>query len=379
MRVQWTNWKRGLAVLFVLTLAALSSPAGGAPDGGGAGAPAKTGEKKAEGELPLLMTFEDYHPIAVSDPRFVIRNLNFDRRYAPTGLGEFLDVVFDIQNLTAKDLNLAAYVMAFAETDAVDERYRAVIPFPSWRKYDRMRDRHLVRFGRITGQDGLNIDEVAAQVWDKTDPDFLWARHRIALMRDSAAIQKPIDDVYPPIWKFINYFFFNPTSGLNFKLYGNVGPEEAQAIQTNFIRPTHKEQSTRIFENISRHTYTLEHSRQKTTFRSHHYSEFRPNYKFFNRVAIMIFDADRAAEFQKGMQPLIPRKKDLQLKRMDLNKRLAKAEADEDLNAVAQLNSESLNLRREEEKLATEVRNLRTEHNHLAFKKTYSMKELKVY
>ena len=385
MRFDSAKWKRAAGVLIALLVVGFLNPAGGAP-----GAPtspeAKTsepakGEPKADtkGQVPVLMTIQDYSPIAVASSRFQIKNVNFDRRYAPTGLGEFLDVVFDMDNLTGGPLDLYAYIIAVAETDAVDASYREVIPYPAWRKHDPLSERYLVRYLTLTGRDGLKADEIAGQIWDASDPDFRWARYRVAAMRTSAAVQKPIEDVLPPMWKYQNYFFFNPENGLKFKLHGELGPLEADAIQTNFIRPTAKEQETRIFNNIDKHTYTLEHSRRRTIFRSHHYSQFRPNYRFFNKVIIMVFEQGPADAFRKDMAALLPRKRELQNKRLDLDQKLIKAESSEDETALSQLASENLNLRREEEKMGEEVRALVNKHNHLAFKKTYSLAELKVF
>ncbi len=383
MRFDSAKWKRSATVVALASLIGFLSPAGGAPGGGGAAGPeAKTseppkGEKK--GGIPVLMTIQDFSPIAVASSRFTIRNLNFDRRYAPTGLGEFLDVVFDVENLTAGDLNLVAYVMAAAETNAVDDDYHEVIPYPAWRRYDPLKEKFLVRYLTLTGRDGLKVSDIAAQVWDESDPDYQWARARIRYMRNSAAVQKPIHEVLPPMWKFQNYFFFNPDQGLKFKLYGDLGPTEADAVQTNFLRPTAKEQETRIFTNIDRHTYTLEHSRRRTIFRSHHYSPFRPDYRFFNRVTLLVFEQDRAEAFKKDVEALMPRKRDLQVKRVELDRKLIQAEKDEDETALTQLASENLNLRREEEKMGDEVHALILKHDHLAFKKTFSLPRMRVY
>ena len=381
MRSDSAPWKRAAHVLIAILVIGLLTPAGGAP-GGTAGPETKTSEPpKGDGksQVPILMTLQDYSPTAVASSKFQIKNINFDRRYAPTGLGEFLDVVFDVDNLTAGPLDLYAFIIAVAETDAVDVSYREVIPYPVWRKHDPLRGEFLVRYLTLTGRDGLKVDEVSRQIWDETDPDFVWARTRIGAMRTSAAVQVPIEDVFPPMWKFQNYFFFNPDQGLKFKLYGELGPQEADSIQTNFVRPTAKEQETRLFTNIDKHTYTLEHSRRRTIFRSHHYSAFRPNYRFFNKVIVMMFEQEQANAFRKEMEGLLPRKRELQSRRLALNKKLVVAEAAEDEAAIAQLTSENLNLRREEEKMGDEVRAVVAKHGHLAFKKTFSLAELKVF
>ena len=41
---------------------------------------------------------------------------------------------------------------------------------------------------------------------------------------------------------------------------------------------------------VDSHTYTVFNSKYKTTVTTHHYSEFRNNFFFFNRVAVLIFN-----------------------------------------------------------------------------------------
>jgi hypothetical protein len=90
-----------------------------------------------------------------------------------------------------------------------------------------------------------------------------------------------------------------PTKGLLIKLHGDQGPGQHELVQTNYQPPTPEEKRTKIFKNIPAHTYTIEHTRRKLIFRSHHYSAYRADFRFFNNVAIIFFDAKKAVEAEE--------------------------------------------------------------------------------
>ncbi|MCB1305955.1 MAG: hypothetical protein KDK37_16820, partial [Leptospiraceae bacterium] len=102
---------------------------------------------------PDQISLEDYNPIAIDDPRIEVEDLSLDRRYSPDGRGEILDVMFSIRNLTNDPIELYAWVLAYRETNAVDENERRWIPYPSWRVSDPAKREFVVHFMKITPKD----------------------------------------------------------------------------------------------------------------------------------------------------------------------------------------------------------------------------------
>ena len=327
--------------------------------------------KSEDGKEPpqstkVIINIQDSQPLSETNSRFTITNLNFDRRFSPTGLGEFLDVVFDVKNLTSEDIDLYAFVLAYYETNAVNVPYRRVVPYPTWRVSDPEKEIFMVHEMTITPRD---IPQ--ENMWDDADPDLVKYRNIIRRMRNSGAIKAPIKDVLPPFWKYLSYLYMFPNEGLEFKLYGRSSPSEAEAIQTNFQKPTAEEKSTKIFKSISKHKYTLEHQRRQTIFRSHHYSEFRANYRFFNMVSIVIFDKEKSQAFMKAMEPLLTKKAILQEDRASLDKKKHKAEDEEDEKTLEAVIKEEVAMVKREEQMEKDIHKAIIENRHLAFQKTY--------
>jgi hypothetical protein len=236
----------------------------------------------------------NYIPLQLIDPRFQVTHFNLDRRFAGNGHGEFLDVVFDVNNLTSEDVRLFAFVVAFYESDAVNERARNWVPYPSWRDRDYMKEQFLIHHIAITPRD---IPD--STIWNPSDSDYHDYATTITRMRESVAGDVPIPDIKPPFWKYIEYINAHPTRGLEFTLHGDKGPTPDKVLQSNFPVPTPEEQRVRIHKSLYKHKYDLYHDRRVTIFRSHHYSKFRADYHFFNRVAILLFDAEKAVAFEK--------------------------------------------------------------------------------
>ncbi|MCB1327312.1 MAG: hypothetical protein H7A21_19450 [Spirochaetales bacterium] len=249
-----------------------------------------------------VLGIQNSSPIAITDPRIEIHNISFDRRFAPNGSGEFLDVVFYIDNRTSENINLIAFVVAAWETDGVDEELRALVPYPVWRHRDYDEEDHIVHHVAITP--APIPDE---RIWTPDDPDYFRYTRVIQRMRSSVAGDRPIPDIHPPLWKYVEYVSNHPREGLAFTLFGDEAPPpNGTQDLTNFIPPTVEERESHIYRNVEKHTYTIEGSRRRTIFRSHHYSKFRADYKFFNRVAIVVFDADRVDAYQAQAEGTLP-------------------------------------------------------------------------
>ncbi|MCB1173852.1 MAG: hypothetical protein KDK39_09815 [Leptospiraceae bacterium] len=257
-----------------------------------------TGDPNAKPERQFRTV--DYWPLVQEDPRFKITGMTYDRRFAMNGTGEFLDVVFYVDNLTSNKLNLIGFVMTFWESNAVDEKERTYIPFTDWRHRDYDREKNIIHFMHVSPNP---IDPNL--VWDYKDPDF-FENARINARKQNSVIgnQRPTNDLLPPMWKYVEYARYNPDKGLPFSVYGEVGPTDDKKLETNYVDPTEEEKKTKVFKNIDTHTYTLEYNRRQTIYRTFHFSKFRADYKFFNRLALLIMDQDKVKVWdeQKGRE-----------------------------------------------------------------------------
>ncbi|MDH5656538.1 MAG: hypothetical protein OEZ34_11550 [Spirochaetia bacterium] len=257
--------------------------------------PAATEEKSTSGDN------KTYEALALPDSRFSVKNINFVRRYDSGGLGEFLDVVFEIKNHTQDDLNFYIYVLAFYETDSIVRTGGNFVPYPTWRKYDPDSKNFLTHYIRISPE---HVED--DKIWNKEDPDFLKYRkihHRIT---NHATTLENVHDFHPPYWKYLAYINNNKRKGLPVKLFGTRSPKPEEMVSTNYIPPTPEEAKLKIHPTIVKHTYTISYNRSKTNVQTHHHSLFRPGYKFFNRAAIIIYDADRVnqtEELDAGRNP----------------------------------------------------------------------------
>lgn len=253
----------------------------------------------ADTSLNGVIRMREYNPLAVSTPYFHVKGLTFERRYAGNGWGEFLDVVFTLENQTTENRDVFMFVTAYYEDDAVNEELRALIPYPAWRDRDYPADERLVRYLRTTPE---TIPET--KIWNEQDPYYQQQKILIERMRNSVAGVAPVADPLPPFWKYAEYMSRNPTEGLRFTVYGNKGPDQGEAVKTNYQAPSPEERKNRVHETLIEHTYTVQMQRRMTIVRSHHFSRFRPQYYFFNRVGILIFDAKDAETFmeQQGQE-----------------------------------------------------------------------------
>lgn len=237
---------------------------------------------------------QDFFPVSVEDPRINVNNISLDRRYSPDGRGEILDIFFNINNNTSQRIDLFVWVLAYYETSAVDPIERKIVPHSKWRTYDPDKRTFLTRFIKITPED-IPIEKI----WTSEDPDYKQYYNVVNRVRNAVGNLKVMGDIYPPVWKYVNYIMKYPTQGLSVILYGDQGPTLDKLISTNYIPPTPEEKKTKLFKNIPKHTYTLEFNRGITIVRSHHYSSYGDNFSFYNMFRILIFDANKARQFEE--------------------------------------------------------------------------------
>lgn len=238
-----------------------------------------------------------YNPVSHYDIRFEVKNVNFVRRHAPNGRGEFLDVVFDINNHTGEDLDLILWVVASYQENAIDERTRLYIPHPQWRTADPDKDRMLLHRIAVSP---VQID--ADQLWDEDDPIYIEESRIRQRLASQAAAEGPPPPLHPPLRRYYDYIFSNPLDGLPIKVRGDTGPGQHETLESNYIPPTPEERKRRVHRTLDQHTYTVQHRSRSSTVRTHHFSEYGTNFVFFNNVAIFVFDAARAEELDEQLE-----------------------------------------------------------------------------
>ncbi len=250
-----------------------------------------TEQPKEKGDI---IKIQDYFPVSMEDPKISVTDVSVDRRFSPDGKGEILDIFLTFDNNTSERIDLFVWVIAYYETDAVEKEERRIVPYPTWRVYDPDKRTYITRFIKITPKD-IPIDKI----WNPEDPDYQKYHNVIKRMRNVVGNLKVIGDVYPPVWKYVSYIMRYPTQGVPTTMYGDLGPTPDKLLFTNFIPPTPEEKRTKIFKHIPDHTFTINYNRRRTIFRSHHYSDYRADYYFFNTFRILIFDANKAKQFEE--------------------------------------------------------------------------------
>ena len=254
----------------------------------------------AAGNSKGYYSLNQYYPLEVQDYRLDVEKVNFYKRFDTNGAGEFLDVGFDVVNNSATTMQLYGYVVAYYESNAVNDEARRLVPYPSWRSRDYDREARIVHYVSITPKD-INENDI----WNENDPDYISYMQLVSRMRNSFATNNAISFVRPPIWKYLAYINDRPTEGYKFPLYGIKGPDAAKgelSMDTNYVAPTEEERKKRNHPALHEHKYTVNFYPRKTMFQSHHFSPFRTNYQFFNKVVVVLYAAEPDPEV-KGSKP----------------------------------------------------------------------------
>ena len=248
----------------------------------------KEQERKEEKTAQKILDIKDYKPLSKKDIRFVVSKPTFSRHLAVDGSGEYLDVIFDIQNHTTESINFYLFVSAYNESDLVDKKYRKWVPHTKWRKRDFYKEDFIVNKVSITPKDIL-----PSLIWDANDPDQAHYRALSTLKKNFVSTTRPLPEVYPPMWKYLEYIRHNPKTGVAFQLSGALVPPADKAIQTGKARALlyEKEGKARMSKK-DKPKYTIENSPHLSMIYTYHFSDFGRDRNFFNRVAIQLFDAE---------------------------------------------------------------------------------------
>lgn len=225
----------------------------------------------------------DLYPVAIYDPRISVKGVTFIRRYADTGRGEFLDVQVELQSRVPQDHNYSIYILAAYERDRVNDSERELIPYPAWRKWDPLKEDRILYFSNLMPE-----QITAKEVWGeelfnkkKTDLDKLhWKGF-------------PAEFPEPTFDEVVDYLCKNPAKALPLTVFGESGPPKEKVVVFNYIAQTAEEKKRYVHETLPKHTYTIYNNKYQTSFTSHHYTEYRPNFLAFNKVAVLVFDPSK--------------------------------------------------------------------------------------
>ncbi|MCB1192828.1 MAG: hypothetical protein H7A23_20650 [Leptospiraceae bacterium] len=262
-------------------------------------------EPKKEASAPVTdhKEMKEYFPLSYYDFRLKVKNVSFERRYAPDGKGEILDVHVqmegDYSDKDGKPLDYKIFVLALNESDGNSPLGRTMVSYPSWRKgipssssVIPHKSTNQIHFSRLVGDPDKIKDITPEEVSGKKVQDL-----KKDLVEKNQLKGEEIRLEEPTLWEYVLYLSKNSDKALDFKLYGEKGPQsEAERVSTNYPKAKIDEESKKdILNSVPEHTYTIYYSKYKTSVFTHHYTMYRPDsdYYFFNKVVVLIFDPSR--------------------------------------------------------------------------------------
>ena len=224
----------------------------------------------------LNESLKDQQSLPTEDPNLEVRNTNYLKTYASSGRGEFLNVTFDLINKSEKTKEYLVYVLALHE---------AVVPVPypsNWRADDPQKNIKIIKFQKLSPE--LLEDKIV--IGEKTTADMANLKYKSVLNQSLNRLDEPGLD------NFINYLIKNPDKALKVKVFGNESPAKSEYITSNLS--TLKEERDRdVNYATENHTWTIQNNKFTTTVTTHHFSLYRNDYLFFNKILVLVFDPSR--------------------------------------------------------------------------------------
>lgn len=215
------------------------------------------------------------------DDRFRVKNFSFWRRLVPSGKGEILEIFFDIENKTDREIPLRLFLLGFYEQDLRDKEFRSLFSYPSWRKRDFEKEQHEILF-----LDSIpKVDQKKFAEWQKarqqdkvetrneeTKADEKTEDNKTDSETTESEEAKKYRDHYLSFLEYVNYLESHANEGVEFKLQG--------------------------MENVSREVATGENIRvvmgaMKSSVFTELYSRYRSDQKFFNHLGLVLFDTEK--------------------------------------------------------------------------------------
>lgn len=226
---------------------------------------------------------KDYQSLPTEDPLLEIRNISFQRRVAPSARGELLDVQFNLFNKDVKTKEYAVYVLAVNESNVP-------IYYPSnWRTNDPQKGMKYIRFQKLSPDpEWLKEEDVFTAVSTPEVVKYYQEKDKNAVLEGT--LRRVSTD--PNLDDYLMYLTKNRDKALRVKVYGIQAPEDGTSLSTNRI-VKEEELKRDVNYEAEKQTYTVQNNKYFTTITSHHFSIYRPDYLFFNKVVILVFDLER--------------------------------------------------------------------------------------
>ncbi len=146
--------------------------------------------------------------VSRTDARITLGDASFVKRLATDGLGQVLDVTFEIYNNTDRDIKLNLVMVAFHETTLVDATHRGLVEYPKWRKRDLEAEVKYIVMHDVT-------PDIERDTFTQTD------------MHDYAS--------FPSFLDLLLYLDENPGTGVNFILPGTQSGSLERMEASNLV------------------------------------------------------------------------------------------------------------------------------------------------
>ena len=230
---------------------------------------------------------ENYAPYVLGDNRIRVKKISYNRSLSLSSDGDILEFIIDLRNATTEPIDLYCFFIAFYETDLVNRKYYKWIHNMNWRKRD------FATEDRVIINVSSSPKEISpAIVWNQKDPDSAYYTKLIERQRKLISTVEPLPrSYYPPIWKYLEYTRYNPKKGMRFTIPGHLSPTPEKSFEAS---PMAKKKGG--------YRYYLQHSIRRTIIRSFFLNIQTTQKPFYNRVAIVLYDAEQIKE-KAGKSP----------------------------------------------------------------------------
>ena len=213
------------------------------------------------------------HSGRVYDDRFLVKNMTFRKYYDTNGLGDNLEVNFDIENLTDDTIGLTAFFIAFYERDYADRPNHGGKSYPRWGYFEE-------KAPRITYADSIPF----------IDKNFISGTNK-GSRPDNKKFKRY---EYPSFIQYTNYMSSNMEQGVKLNLYG-LDDEIKESSRAYCISKNKKsviacDMKNRPSVGPSKPNVYTEMLRLKTTVYLRLFSRYRAKQEFFNHFGVVLYD-----------------------------------------------------------------------------------------
>ncbi|MCX7999623.1 MAG: hypothetical protein N3A69_11840, partial [Leptospiraceae bacterium] len=164
------------------------------------------------------------------------------------------------------------------------------IYYPSkWRPFDPQKGMKYIRFQKLSpDSEWLKEEDVFTAVTTPEVVKYNQEKQKGAVL--DGKLRRVASD--PNMDDYIMYLTKNRDKALKVKVYGIQAPEDGTPLTTN-RNVSEAEIKRDVNYEAEKQTYTVQNNKYFTTITTHHFSIYRPDYLFFNKVVILVFDLER--------------------------------------------------------------------------------------